>query len=38
LEFDLEPDRYARDLASWLDEHLSGGQVARGNDRGTHQA
>jgi acylglycerol lipase len=37
LEFDPEPDRYARDLASWLDGHLSRGQVAGGNDRGTHQ-
>jgi acylglycerol lipase len=38
LEFDPEPDRYARDLVRWLDGHLSRKQGAGGNDRGNHQA
>ncbi len=29
LEFDPEPDRYARDLADWLDGHLSRSQTGR---------
>ena len=27
LEFDPEPDRYARDLANWLDRHLGRDQT-----------
>jgi alpha-beta hydrolase superfamily lysophospholipase len=37
LEFDPEPDRYARDLVRWLDGHLSNRLVAGDNDLGTHQ-
>jgi acylglycerol lipase len=37
LEFDPEPERNAEDLVGWLDGHLSRGQEAGSNDRGTHQ-
>ncbi len=37
LEFDPDPDRYARDLVAWLDGHLPRHQRAGGQDRGTHQ-
>jgi alpha-beta hydrolase superfamily lysophospholipase len=37
LEFDPDPERYARDLIAWLDGHLRENQRAGGKDRGTHQ-
>ena len=38
LEFDPEPDRYARDLVGWLDGHLARNQRAGDLSRGTYQA
>jgi acylglycerol lipase len=37
LEFDPDPERYARDLVAWLDGHLPRNQQTGGKDRGTHQ-
>jgi acylglycerol lipase len=37
LEFDPDPDRYARDLITWLDGHLRMHQRTGVEDRGTHQ-
>ena len=37
LEFDPDPDRYARDLIAWLDGHLPRHQGAGVEHHGTHQ-
>ncbi len=37
LEFDPDPDRYARDLIAWLDGRLTRHPSAGGQYRGTHQ-
>jgi acylglycerol lipase len=37
LEFDPDPDRYARDLVRWLDGHLRISHQEGAKDRGTHQ-